>query len=135
MTEIDTSPDRIAAIMDGVTDAPWRFEPDEGACLPRVESVEKLVCTVGNAESWLDALDEWTANARFIAAARDLVPALAAERDALRAEVDRLRDALEIASRRADQWADDDDLSDWAQPARIIAKDIAAAMKGGTNER
>ena len=73
------------------------------------------------------ALDEWTANAR------ELVPALAAENAALREDNERLRAALEIASSRAEQWADDDDLSDWAKPARIIAKDIEAALKGDAN--
>ena len=54
----------------------------------------------------------WETNARFLAAARELVPALLAERDALKAEVDRLKaqadavwnEAIEAAEMEIQNW-------------------------------
>ena len=89
---IDTSPAAIAAIMDWVTPGPWRVGPVDDC---RVEDAN------GNEVSQIDGdynhPDLWPimeANARFIAAARELVPALAAERDELRAANDALTNAL-----------------------------------------
>jgi len=88
MTKIDTSTDAVAALLDGVTPGPWEFDNNEGygadnIWSPRQEDkarVDLVAQAIGDCA-------ESEANARFIAAARDLVPALAAERDALRARV------------------------------------------------
>ncbi len=88
-TDTPTSPEAIAALLDGVTDGPWVWKRAKigGDC---------AIGPIGivMAESFADirkagecANDEAAANARFIAAARDLVPALAAERDALAARL------------------------------------------------
>lgn len=73
----------MGADMDAGTDGPWAFEIDEDNGRPRVESAQKLITEVGNAESLWDAGDEWEANARRIAR----VPAMEAHILALEAEV------------------------------------------------
>lgn len=56
------------------TPGPWSLiRPDDHPGMkPRIETREKLVAEVGNAEDWQDAFDEWEANACLIAAAPDL---------------------------------------------------------------
>ena len=128
MTEIDTSTAAVAALMDGVTPGPWVVygEPEVG--------IEDGLFSGEIGKFGFGPLEPLRGfDLSFVAASRELVPALAAENAALREDNERLRAALEIATSRADQWADDDDLSDWAKPARIIAADIESALKGGAN--
>ena len=73
MSEIDTSTAAVERLMDGVTPGPWEYDEESG----KIFGVASFVYE--------------HADARFIASARQLVPALAAERDALRAENERLR--------------------------------------------
>lgn len=81
MTQIDTSTEAIAAILEGVTPGPWR---KSYGFATQVASASSVICNA--------MLHE---NARFIAAARELVPALAAERDRL---------AAQLAEARAEGW-------------------------------
>jgi hypothetical protein len=80
MTDIDTSPEAVERLMDGVTPGPWR---KSYSFATQVASSSSVVCNA--------MLHE---NARFIAAARQLVPALSAERDRLTADNAALREAL-----------------------------------------
>lgn len=97
MSEIDTSTAAIEALMDGVTAGPWLN--DSGA---NSHCFERRIVTNGDeCVAFSDG-----ANACFISASRYLVPALAAERDALKAEVERLRAALGAEQDSADEMAD-----------------------------
>ena len=89
---IDTSPEAIAALLDGVAPGPWEeITPSDGIWPPRVFSGRSIISMVDNS----DMLHlEKVANARFIAAARELVPALAAEIARLTDERDEARAAL-----------------------------------------
>lgn len=118
----DTTPAAIAALLDGVTPGPWESSADNGPPpfneRPRVYSNPTksnlgatLIAEVGNLT--LDQ-DEWEANARFIAAARDLVPALASERDKLRAWADKNGADVDaaVAERTEELTAERDRLAD-----------------------
>ena len=99
MTAIDTSTEAVERLLENVTPGPWWVEP-EGTIrndadgnprwdLPRVVrhgAAGQSICKthlIGDKEP-----DPAIANARFIRAARDLVPALLKERDELRAKLD-----------------------------------------------
>jgi len=73
MTAIDTSTAAVTALMDGVTEGPWTT----GKVLFDCVFAGGEVVSAGGSEG-----PKAEANARFIAAARQLVPALLAERDA-----------------------------------------------------
>lgn len=77
--QIDTSPEAIAALLDGVTPGPWVAESghtqQNGQLYWQVSNEYDAI--MQNQFCW--AQGDPAANARFIAAARDLVPALAAE--------------------------------------------------------
>lgn len=73
----DTSTEAVADLLIGVTPGRWAFNPR----FATIVSGEKCIAEVFTSD----------ADALFIAAARDLVPALLAERDALKAEVERLK--------------------------------------------
>ena len=95
MTKPDTSPEAIAALMDGVTEGPWDLRTLEnfGWNVVSYKGGNKFdIVRVAKSS------DE--ANARFIAAARDLVPALAAENEKLRAVIKFLQDldAISVAA-------------------------------------
>lgn len=103
MTAIDTSTAAVTALMDGVTDGPWYLSSGHmqanGHLYWQVETEYDAV--VNNQFCW--AQGDHAANARFIAAARQLVPALLAERDAadhragaLLARVAALEDAIAV---------------------------------------
>ena len=94
---VDTSTAAVTALMQGVTDGPWVTQRD-----PAHFDTESIIIGVGsvvaNSCAGYPAIE---ADSRFIAAARDLVPALLAERDAkdnditlLRAERDGLGSLL-----------------------------------------
>lgn len=65
----------------------WTVDPDEPVfgVQPRVYADGKLICEVGNAESYWDSFDEWQANAHLIAASPDLLSAAKAMDDAYEA--------------------------------------------------
>jgi hypothetical protein len=74
----------LDAMMEGVTAGPWVAEHDDDTGMPRVYTYTgggpvSLIACVGNVFLRDNAPVENEANARFIAAARELVPALAAE--------------------------------------------------------
>lgn len=62
--------------MSAHTPGPWTLETSPYK--PRVYGDRKLIAEVGNAEDVFDAWEEWTANARMIAAAPELLTALKA---------------------------------------------------------
>ena len=151
MTEIDTSTESIARLMDGVTPGPWAYAFTTASGI-RISG--NRVITGGeeypsgnspkipNDHHW-DGGDsiivpEMThrdnnANARFIAASRELVPALAAERDALRAEVERLRHQINEASDPAFIWGALDNVHDCDTTlddyADAVSRAIRSALK------
>lgn len=92
---IDTSKEAIEALLAGVTPGPWRIKDCESAGYRCAnyhqeiwnEDTDILVTT----EATRAHNDGGAKNMRFIRAARDLVPALLAERDDARAEVERLK--------------------------------------------
>jgi hypothetical protein len=105
----DTSPENVARMLDGVTPGPWKCcettihgikyggcwvegpAVDEGDGMPRGLPIP--ISGSGGAMSYTTRLvdiqvhDHTDANARFIAYAREALPALAAERDALAEDV------------------------------------------------
>jgi hypothetical protein len=116
----NTSKEYIAALLKDVTPGPWevaegRFEafssggraliqPKESANAVKVQRpLSKYPTTVARVAG--DSA-EAEANTRFIAAARELVPALAAENDALRAALTR-RSSEELA--RLVDWLNEDE--------------------------
>ncbi len=96
---IDTSRESVERLLTNVTPGPWRVGPVDDC---RVEDAD------GNEVSQIDGdynhPDLWPimeANARFIAAARELVPALLARAESAEAEVARLStppDDAEVAA-------------------------------------
>lgn len=105
---IDTSKEAVEWLLDGVTPGPWRVGPVDDC---RVEDADgNEVAQIDGDYNSPDLWPKMEANARFIAAARELVPALAAERDeqtaradAAGAEVARL--TAELSALRAGQYA------------------------------
>lgn len=103
---IDTSREAVERLLDGVTEGPWAWEENHplNACVS-VTTKSDAGWTIGIAtlygysddvptptepdEPWGDHPIR-RADARFISASRELVPALLAERDAALAEVARL---------------------------------------------
>lgn len=73
---VDTSTEAVTKLLDGVTPGPWRVDPLYATIVSGAKSIAEVFTS--------------DADYRFIAASRDLVPALLDERDALKAEVDRL---------------------------------------------
>lgn len=113
----NTSKEAVERLMDGVTPGPWSAHRDEmhfdtlsdvhgGATRDCSGISRQIMVSVGG----FSELKEQEANTRFIAAAREMVPALAAERDAhatradaAEAEVARL--TAELTALRAGQDA------------------------------
>lgn len=93
---VDTSTEAVTKLLDGVTPGPWGAEYDdygeeiwfggEGCGTWTVGP-----CFIGGDGHDPDLARIMDADARFIAAARDLVPALLTERDALQRENENLR--------------------------------------------
>ena len=84
---IDTSTAAVTRLLENVTPGPWHVD---GPLWNQIiwSSSDNRVCFMAHTSGLDDARD--LATAAFIAAARDLVPALLAERDAALAEVARL---------------------------------------------
>lgn len=139
----DTTPAAIEKLLKDVTPGPWVAvkQPNfgNGYIYTSVQPInpdpskdshlamaggEFHVCRMTHTV-FPEKADKFAKDARFIAAARDLVPALAAERDAalteaaaLRKEVERLREALEPLAAMADRYdpdeGDDGNLECWS---------------------
>lgn len=88
---IDTSPEAIAALLDGVTPGPWKYVPNGKKTSITDCDYDRLFIASGTTAPYCDA--------GFIAAARELVPALAAEIARLTAE----RDAALIRAERSER--------------------------------
>ena len=99
----DTSTAAVTRLLENVTPGPWEAGehrwPDQVGCCPLVGQPFSAHQNMRNV-----AAANTKADIQFIAAARDLVPALLAERYAALAEVARLSHALaaETAKREAD---------------------------------
>lgn len=93
---IDTSPEAIAALLADVTPGPWAAESghtqQNGQLYWQVNNEYDAI--MQNQFCW--AQGDHAANARFIAASRDLVPAMAAEIARLTAERDEARALVAI---------------------------------------
>lgn len=64
MTDIKQLCADLRAGLEGVTPGPWTVDPMPGPHHPRIESRHgELIAVFGNAERWIDAKDEWDANA------------------------------------------------------------------------
>ena len=121
MTAIDTSTEAVERLLDGVTPGPWELRHNMAE--DEVGEYAEGVSVVANGRFYVhehdicfgddvDALIE--ANARFIAAARQLVPALLKERDDLRAKLAVAAEALKHYREtlcegfcKGDVWADE----------------------------
>lgn len=107
----DTTPAAIAAILDGVTPGPWIVTPDGYRVTDKVVMFDNEGARHGETPN-IVIFAETQQNAGFIAAARELVPALAAENE-------RLAKELASAQRGRDEWRDE-------------FKALAAAIVGDT---
>jgi hypothetical protein len=145
----DTSPEAIAALLDGILEGPWMVKmrrDDEGVTGYCVMQHDRTAICVDRRGYWVDGhippADEdgynqpdehmdcakWRIEtARFIAAARDLVPALAAERDALRERAERAE--AQLATARADALRE----LGFATPAPRSEAVARAAMEWAAN--
>lgn len=135
---IDTGPEAIAALLDGVTPGPWvEFISDDGgkwtgwpASIECTSIVDKTILRPGGywPYEWdaKTSCDEACANARFIAAARELVPALAAEIARLTAERDEARALLAILYGEEGMG----DLTPADATAALAARDAAMRNEG-----
>ena len=96
----DTSTEAVTALLEGVTPGPWRTDgPPWNQTV--WSSEDNRVCFMAHTNGLDDERDISTA--RFIAAARELVPALSAERDRLAAQVAQLQRELDAAKVRAER--------------------------------
>jgi chromosome segregation ATPase len=83
----DTSPAAIAALLDGVTEGPWVRDGRNQRRINQGSGAGNKIAQASVFADWKpleqkrEAYETCARNARFIAAARDLVPTLAAERD------------------------------------------------------
>ncbi len=101
---VELTPEAVAQVLDGVTPGPWAVD---GPPYNQViwSDAENRVAFMAHSNGLDDARD--IANARFIAWAREAVPALAAERDALAArlaEVEAERDAWRKEPESSEAW-------------------------------
>lgn len=89
---VDTSTEAVTKLLDGVTPGPWdhEWEIDGPKTHTRIKAGAAIATTAQQCGR-PHHRNAASSNARFIAAARDLVPALLAERDALRRENENLR--------------------------------------------
>jgi hypothetical protein len=93
---LDAMMEGVTALLENVTPGPWAWDGDpvKGANLFGLAG-QAVISYAGYEGMWFSVYDAETdaANARFIAAARELVPALAAEVRALQHDNDALREA------------------------------------------
>ena len=142
----DTSTQAVTALLDGVTAGPWALcahlsKPNENGCTCGYRGViyagdsDFAICQPGHDPAPIG--EEGTEpprlprnaeilNSRFIAAARDLVPALLAERDALAADVARLTAQLDAARDRALDEALE--ILEWRRPKKEDRSLVAAKV-------
>ncbi len=129
---IDTSPEAIAALLDGVTPGPWPMQTLKTSCgvchkigpWPHKwrGGKEMSACIYDDYPSPAEGTDTMIANARFIAAARELVPALAAEIARLTAAAENHNAAWVAACDRiAELEAERDALNEELREARMQA--------------
>lgn len=83
-TPIDITPATVAAMLEGVTDGPWLESETRLGWWISVSDAPFFVVDTKDDEGRHGAIEK-RADARFIAYAREAVPALSAERDAFRA--------------------------------------------------
>ena len=85
MINIDTSTEAVERLLDGVTPGPWAVDSGSAYCDVVTEhgvpDADFVICKHPSIK-----------DARFIAAARDLVPALLKERDEVRAAIAALKE-------------------------------------------
>jgi hypothetical protein len=128
----DTSTEAVERLLDGVTPGPWAWQTDTEIAL------DSRGYVIASTELSVHDEPEILANARFIAASRDLVPALLAERDAALARAERAEAALrrieERTLERAAEVAEDynDEIWDYAtgNRSRVGSDPIAEAIRG-----
>lgn len=125
--------DAIQTLLQDVTPGPWRVGPVDDC---RVEDADgNEVAQIDGDYNSPDLWPKMEANARFIAAARDLVPALTAERDAQTARADAAE--AEVARRlemhECAMAERDDCIEDWSKAKKEIARLTAEldAMRAG----
>lgn len=91
----DTTREYVERLLDGVTEGPWLYRPGHYDDWGVVKAQDRQICQARHpdrleskvlSEYRANGLDPWEANARFIAAARELVPALLARAEAAEAE-------------------------------------------------
>lgn len=134
MDKIDTSTAAIDKLMDGVTPGPWSlFNYQRGRILSvcigdRANGQRPCIIDSGGFDSTDLKAKENVANARFIAAARALVPALSAENADLRAKLDAAVDGLGRIS------AHYTDTGLAAKHMGAIARATIAKIKGSDHE-
>lgn len=96
MGDIDTSREAVERLLDGVTEGPWLYRPGHYDDWGVVKAQDCQICQARHpdrleskvlSEYRANGLDPWEANARFIAAARELVPALLARAEAAEAKL------------------------------------------------
>ena len=139
---IDTSREAVERLLDGVTPGPWQ---SDGEFMDRYHEVRVAMpdrcgvpmATIAEAShNWNDVTDvaerriswkEAEANARFIAAARELVPALLARAEAAEAERDRAMQTCEQIAARAEAAL--------AEVSRLTAERDEADRRAGAAER
>jgi hypothetical protein len=81
----DMTPEAVAKMLEGVTPGPWRLDGDFGV---DSDAMHGYVANTGFGPDTEDSVAEASANARFIAWAREAVPAIAAERDEWKARAE-----------------------------------------------
>lgn len=121
----DTSREAVDALLQGVTAGPWWLD---GPVWNQVvwSSADNRVCFMAHSNGANDASD--IATARFIAAARELVPALRAALDEAEARAERLEAALREAAQCA---INNQDCSPWEISDAILA----LIQKGAADDR
>lgn len=126
MTAIDTSTKAVERLLENVTPGPWQAETCEDYITEY--GFERLLITSEAGVSVVEGCgccgSPFGKNVRdthFIAAARDLIPALLKERDDLRAKLDAAVGALQDAL----LWtADNQNRTDWRGKARAALRAI-----------
>ena len=129
--------DEARKALEGVTPGTWEeVTPADGLWPPRVFSGSTVICMVDNSDM---PHEEKMYNARFIAWAREGVPALLAEIAAKDAEIARLREAM---AHTADQALaaeipvgyGPEDKGAWTQGYDAAIRHARRALKGETHE-